>query len=81
MLKVIGPAAENPAVQESVRRMRRRYHKVALALLERLLVEGAEKGINLEDIERFTESTSSATFRREILIELLVNLHDKSASS
>ena len=83
MFDIIGPAAANPEVQKSARKMRRRYHTAALTLLERLLVEGADKQITLEDIEQLislekTAERRSPAFMRKIVIEIMVCLRPKS---
>jgi len=83
MFDVIGPAAADPEVQKSARRMRRRYRNAAYTLLERLLVDGAEKQITLEDIERLislerTAERRSPLFMRKIVVELMVCLRPKS---
>ena len=82
MFKIIGPAATNPEAQESARRMRRRYRNAAYTLLERLLVEGADKRITLEDIEQLislekTVERRSPAFMRKIVIELMVCLRPR----
>ena len=59
---------------------RDRYHVAVETLVESIRIEGAKRNINIRDIERLSGKTFGAKFRREILIELLVNLRNKSAS-
>ncbi|MDO8514575.1 MAG: hypothetical protein Q7S50_03465 [bacterium] len=80
--EILGAAAQNPAVQESARRLRSRYRAATDMLLERLLVDGAEQRITIEDIEQLaslekTPDGKSPEFMRKIIIELMVCLRKK----
>lgn len=59
-----------------------RMRKTADTLLERILVDGAPSGIQLEDIERFISigkmpDGRDPAFMRKVLVELLVCLRPK----
>lgn len=78
----LGPAGKDPEILASVARLRERYENAADTLFERLIVDGIDQGISVEDIERLTSihklpDGRSPRFIREIVIELLVCLRPK----
>jgi hypothetical protein len=80
--EILGPAGDDPEIRASVARLRERYRNAADTLFERLLVEGLEENVSVEDIERLcmTEKlpdNRSPAFIRKIVIELLICLRQK----
>ncbi len=74
-------AINNPAVRASVDRIRERYRAVADLLLERLLVDGLEHRIQIEDIEALcglekTLRGRSPMLMRKVIIELMLSLRN-----
>ena len=79
---LLGTAGEDPNVLASVARLRQRYQDAADTLFYRLIVDGIDQGISVEDIERLcmTEKLPddrSPTFIRKVMIELIICLRQK----
>ncbi len=71
---IIGAAANDPHVQESARRIHRRHRAALHELSERLMIEGIEHNINIDDLERLAEFNKRSAFMRSIVIELMLCL-------
>jgi hypothetical protein len=69
---IMGDAATNAAVRESARRIHRRHRSALYELSERLMIEGIEHNINIDDLERLAVPSKRAALMRAILIELMV---------
>lgn len=57
-----------------------RYRLAIESLIKSIRISGAKHKISIRDIERLAGNTHGAKFRRSMLIELIVNLRNKSAS-
>jgi len=65
------------ALAESVERVTRSKHEVAMRLVNWLQVDGLHHQISLEDIERLAQPGKREEFIRKIVAELLVVLRPK----
>lgn len=78
----IPPDQRRAYLEQHVRRLHEYRRAVADTLLERLLIEGAQQRIQLEDIERLismekTPAGQSPEFIRKIIVDLMVCLRPK----
>ncbi len=79
-LSITGGAGEHPEVRESARRMYRRHRNAALALVERLQIDGTEQNVSIqiEDLERLAALDPEAARMRAVLINMMVRLRSET---
>ncbi len=75
----IPPEERSAYLQDHARGVLAKYRRVADLLLERLLVDGAEHRIQIEDIEALcalekTPHGRSPAFMRKVMVELMLSL-------
>lgn len=77
--RIMGEAANNPAVQRSARRMRRQTRDLGERFVEELLTEAAVQGHNIQfhDFELLLGLEKRPRFLRSIIIELMVCIREK----
>jgi hypothetical protein len=78
-LSIMGDAGTHPEVRESARRMYRRYRNAALALVERLQIDGTERNVSIqiEDLERLAALDPEAARVRAALINIMLRLRSE----